>query len=94
MEFHLGTTLKFAFDFVRDPFVMLEHKQKQGFEFIHMWPKWKLKISIYFNANNRVGLAAAVSISASLASLPSLLQGLSTRSAPNKMLIRPSKMHF
>ena len=31
MEFHLGTTMKFAFDFV-----MLERKQKQGFEFIHI----------------------------------------------------------
>ena len=57
---------------------MFEHKQKQRFEFIHIWPKWKLHVSIYFNANNRVGLAAAVSISASL---PSLLQCWNGKSA-------------
>ena len=68
--------MKFVFDFV-----MLERKQKQGFEFIHIWPKWKLHVSIYFNANNRVGLPAAVSISASLASLPSLLQCWNGKSA-------------
>ena len=60
---------------------MFEHKQKQGFEFIHIWPKWKLHVSIYFNANNRVGLAAVVSISASLAGLPSLLQCWNGKSA-------------
>ena len=52
---------------------MFEHKQKQGFEFIHIWPKWKLYVSIYLNANNRVGLTAAVSISASLSKAELLL---------------------